>query len=269
MRKIVLAIPTLNEEKHILRAIEYAKRITKTIYVFDSGSIDKTEQLVRENNIPFKKLPKEFSFAEKMNYIYQYEAFRNCLVFRMDADEIITNKNRDIIIETLKNSNSDLYILTRKLSFMGKKLSFGRTALPSLRIALCGSIIYEKVDLDERIIPIKNEDKIKKINAYIIDKPNISFFEWINKHNKYSDLESLMFFKTANKRKLNKPLFVKVYYYLPPIIRPFLFFVFRYIFCLGFLDGIKGLLFQVSHTIIYRLLVDIKILLLILNKRDK
>ena len=77
-----------------------------------------------------------------------------------------------------KNSNSDLYILTRKLSFMGKKLRFGRTALPSLRIALCGSIIYEKVDLDERIIPIKNENKIKKINAYIIDKPNISFFEW-------------------------------------------------------------------------------------------
>ena len=78
---------------------------------------------------------------------------------------------------------------------MGKKLRFGRTALPSLRIALCGSIIYEKVDLDERIIPIKNENKIKKINAYIIDKPNISFFEWINKHNKYSDLESLMFLK--------------------------------------------------------------------------
>ena len=269
MRKIVVAIPTLNEEKHILRAIEYAKKITETIYVFDSGSIDQTEQLVKENNIPFIKLPKEFSFAEKMNYIYEYETFRNCLVFRIDADEIITKKNRDIIVETLKNSDSDFYILTRKLSFMGKKLSFGRTALPSLRIALCGSIFYEKVDLDERIIPIKNEYKIKKINAYIIDKPNTSFSEWIIKHNKYSDLEALMLYKTANKRKLKKSLFVKLYYFLPPIIRPFLFFIFRYIFCLGFLDGLKGLLFQLSHSIIYRLIVDIKILLFFLDKGNR
>ena len=34
MRKIVLAIPTLNEEKHILRAIEYAKENYKTNICF-------------------------------------------------------------------------------------------------------------------------------------------------------------------------------------------------------------------------------------------
>ena len=43
--KISVLILTYNEEIHIKRCIESAKKITKSIYVIDSYSSDKTEEI--------------------------------------------------------------------------------------------------------------------------------------------------------------------------------------------------------------------------------
>jgi hypothetical protein len=42
-------------------------------------------------------------------------------------------------------------------------------------------------------------------------------------------------------------------------LRAFLYFIYRYIFRLGFLDGIKGLVFHFLQGFWYRFLVDSKI----------
>ena len=41
------------------------KKITKLIYVFDSGSTDRTEQIVKENNILLKICLKNFHSPRK------------------------------------------------------------------------------------------------------------------------------------------------------------------------------------------------------------
>ena len=46
---------------------------------------------------------------------------------------------------------------------------------------------------------------------------------------------------------------------LPLFVRPFLLFVYRYFFRLGFLDGTEGLIFWVLQTFWFRFLVDAKI----------
>ena len=37
-------------------------------------------------------------------------------------------------------------------------------------------------------------------------------------------------------------------------------FIFKYVFCLGFLDGKSGLAYCISHNLIYRIMVDIRII---------
>ncbi|HDM78648.1 MAG TPA: hypothetical protein ENG51_19620 [Deltaproteobacteria bacterium] len=50
-----------------------------------------------------------------------------------------------------------------------------------------------------------------------------------------------------------------LYLRLPLFIRPFLYFIYRYFFRLGFLDGKEGLIFHFLQGFWYRFLVDAKI----------
>ena len=47
---------------------------------------------------------------------------------------------------------------------------------------------------------------------------------------------------------------------LPPLIRPFLYYFYRYFLRLGFLDGKAGFVYHTMHALFYRLLIDIKFL---------
>ena len=55
----------------------------------------------------------------------------------------------------------------------------------------------------------------------------------------------------------NKIIKKKIFYYTCPIfLRPFMLFLFRYLFQLGFRDGTAGLVYCLIQTLIYRLMVD-------------
>ena len=50
-----------------------------------------------------------------------------------------------------------------------------------------------------------------------------------------------------------------LYYRLPRFFRVLCIFVFRYIFQLGFLDGVPGLIYHFMYSFMYRFLVDAKL----------
>jgi hypothetical protein len=60
----------------------------------------------------------------------------------------------------------------------------------------------------------------------------------------------------AKKKRIIKE---KIYSKTPLGVRPLLYFFYRYIIRLGFLDGFQGFIFHFMQGFWYRLLVDIKI----------
>jgi hypothetical protein len=52
---------------------------------------------------------------------------------------------------------------------------------------------------------------------------------------------------------------LNVFYRLPLFVRPWLYFFYRYVIKLGFLDGQSGFIFHFMHGLWYRVLVDAKI----------
>ena len=50
-----------------------------------------------------------------------------------------------------------------------------------------------------------------------------------------------------------------LYYRLPRFFRVLCVFIFRYIFQLGFLDGVPGLIYHFMYSFMYRFLVDAKL----------
>jgi hypothetical protein len=105
------------------------------------------------------------------------------------------------------------------------------------------------------------------------DKKDLTF--WIDKHNKISNLEAAetLILKSQSgllgNDNLKKPkiehsykvwLREKVWIRMPILLRPMFYFLYRYIFQLGFLDGKEGLIYCFLHGFWYPFLVDAKYL---------
>jgi hypothetical protein len=98
--------------------------------------------------------------------------------------------------------------------------------------------------------------------------------DWIAKHNHYATTESQELFNTRsapNYREIDARLFgaqaqrkrwlrYKVWNRLPPLIRPFFYFFYRYIFAGGFLDGREAFAYHFLQGLWFPMLVDIKYL---------
>ncbi|MCE7858075.1 MAG: glycosyltransferase family 2 protein, partial [Ignavibacteria bacterium CHB3] len=110
-------------------------------------------------------------------------------------------------------------------------------------------------------------------NDFIDDNLN-NLTWWTNKHNHYATREAIdllnikyKFLKSdsieaelSQQQDKRKRWFKeKLYTHIPLFFRPFLYFIYRYIFKLGFLDGIPGLIWHFLQGFWYRFLVDAKI----------
>jgi hypothetical protein len=97
---------------------------------------------------------------------------------------------------------------------------------------------------------------------------------WIDKHNKYSnreavDMLSLEYslnlqdhvgnFDVLSEVKIKRLLKENIYSKVPGGLRAFLYFIYRYIFRFGWLDGTMGFYFHFFQCFWYRTLVDAKI----------
>ena len=108
--------------------------------------------------------------------------------------------------------------------------------------------------MDEHIV-LSRGKTILIDKADIVDDNQNSFSWWIDKHNNYAtremiDLKNLEYkfmpFDNSLKEnndpqaKLKRIIKEKIYSKLPLGTRPFIYFVYRYIVRLGFLDGFRG-----------------------------
>jgi hypothetical protein len=154
--------------------------------------------------------------------------------------------------------------------FLGTKINFGGLfPVPMLRVFKHGHGMCEERWMDEHIIVKGN---VQKTKILLIDNNLNNLNWWLKKHIDYSDREAfdVVFndrndsnsFSDLSGQKENKNkryLKISVFTHLPFFIGPFLYFIYRYIFRLGFLDGIHGFMFHFLHAFFYRSLVEFKV----------
>ena len=269
LNNIAFIILTFNEEKHISRCIASAKSVSDNIHVVDSFSNDNTEALCREANVKFHKHI-FISHSNQINWALENINFNTKWIFRLDADEILSEPLVERLKSLSSNKHSDNingYLIRRIIWFQGKKIVWGGMKnIYHLRMWRTGKASCEDKFMDERMII--NEGHKGYIHESIYDI-NINPLEWwISKHNKYSTNEVLDMIKTKTGTELNSSLFgthdsrrryfKKLYQKLPSLSRAWLFFIYRYFFRLGFLDGYQGFIFHFMQCLWYRTLIDAK-----------
>lgn len=270
MADLTAIILTKNEEKNITECISSIQKLAKRIIVIDSFSTDRTVELVK--NLGAELYQHEFiNYSKQFKYGLYNFGIETRWVLRIDADESLTEQSA-AELEQLCNSNMNTdingIVVRFEVNFMGKKLRHGGIyPFRKLIVFKHGIGDIEDRHMDEHIVLSSGKCIETKYDSIHRDYKDLTYF--INKHNWYSGREVMDFFDnlTGSRRIPNMSLYDKIkhfikfriYYNLPIGIRAHFYYIYRYYFRMGFLDGKEGRIFAFLQAYWYRFLVDAKI----------
>ena len=106
MVKISAYIVTLNEEKRLGKTLQALKKVADEIFVIDSGSTDKTQEIVEKYGAKFLFHKWKNISAQKH---YGQELCHNDWVLSLDADEVLSPELIAEIKEKMKKPTADAY----------------------------------------------------------------------------------------------------------------------------------------------------------------
>lgn len=264
--QLTVVILTYNEEIHIERAIKNVLNFSNKIIVLDSHSQDKTTQIAEKlgAEVIFRKFD---DYKNQRQYAIDYCKDKTEWMLFLDADEYLLPELKKEISIAIQDKNISGYYLPRRFIFMNRWIKHGGyypcylLRLFQPKTALLDEAINEHVSV---------KGIIGKLKQDFVDH-NLKGIEfWIEKHNKYTDLEAKdLWIAKTNKVKskgLNFKIQVErkkwirqnIWNQLPLLGKPFLYFIYRYFICFGFLDGKEGFIYHFLQGCWRYFLVDVK-----------
>ncbi|MFO8126188.1 glycosyltransferase family 2 protein [Yoonia sp.] len=267
MTPLTVIILTKDEARHIARAIASVRALADRIVVVDSGSTDATVQIAQEHGA-------EVLFHAWTNHAVQFnwalDQIRDApgWVLRLDADEVVTPVLAAEISAGLPDV--DGCYVGRGIKFMGYLVRHGGVfPVPTMRLFRNGKARCEARWMDEHIVV---DGLTTHLRGQIIDDNLNPLDWWVAKHNAYASREVVDVLNRehgflpdagdlpgAGAAAMKRWLKLHLYAHLPAGLRAGGYFVYRYVFRLGFLDGPQARAFHVLQGFWYRYLVDAKL----------
>jgi len=268
---ISVIILTYNEEINLPHCLESISGWIEKIFIVDSYSKDKTLEIAKDYEVEIIQHKFEH-YSKQRNWALKNLPIKTDWVFNLDADHRVTEELKEELIERFKEGPpEDIkgFLISRRAIFMGRWIKHGGhypTYHAPLFIKDFGYCEYRRYDQHFVV-----EGKTKTLKGNIIDIISDSLTTFTNRHNHWASLECDEQINKDNKvnkevkskffgdRRQRRRFLRNNYHRLPLFVRPFLYFIYRYIFRLGFLDGKEGLIFHTLQGFWYRFLVDAKI----------
>lgn len=281
MGELTVIILTFNEARHIARAIDSVSAFAAHVIVVDSYSTDATVELSKAKGAsvlqhPFVNQAKQFQWA------LDNAALTTPWLMRLDADEVVSPELGAEIARKLSRLPVDVVgiNLRRRHIWMGRWVRHGgRYPLLLLRIWRRGHGRVEDRAMDEHLL-VEGGRTVTFDADFSDDNLNdLGFF--VDKHNKYASREAVEVLKarlglgargggdgaaavtarstswqTASKHWIKQ----HVYNRIPFTLSAPAYFLWRYVFQLGFLDGRSGLVYHFLQGCWYRFLVGAKVM---------
>jgi glycosyltransferase involved in cell wall biosynthesis len=265
---VSVIILTFNEEANIAQALNSVYGWAQEVFVLDSLSTDKTCEIASKytSNV----LQHEFKgFPQQRNYAIKHLLIKTGWIFFLDADEWLTEELKKEIAEIIiMEPEENGFYIKRRFIWMGTWIKKGYYPIWLLRLFRYGKGYCEDRTVNEHIIV---DGKVGHLKNDFVHEDLKSITEWIARQNRFASLEAeelvkkkkdkyieTSFFGTQAERK--RWLRYNIWNKLPPLIRPFLYFGFRYILRGGFLDGRKAFIYHFLQGLWVPFLIDIKYL---------
>lgn len=272
MQPITAVIFTWNEEKNIELCLKSINNLVSQILVVDSGSTDQTVEICQKYNCEIVK-------HDYQNHISQWlwtlssALIKNEWVMPLDADHRVNTELFQAIQALDLDSLDEIhgFYASHQLHFWGKRIrGFKEKGLRLFHREFTRIDQSEMVDFrfivdgHTGILPgALIEDNQNELSVdFLIDKhqrfsTNIAIEEVLRKHKLIQWNIRPSLWGNPDERIV---WFKNLWYRAPYLLRPWVYFAYRYFFRLGILDGPSGFIYHFLQALWFRMMVDIKII---------
>ena len=256
---ITVIIPVRNEARNLPRCLESLRAMAE-VYVVDSQSLDESVEIARSWGAKVVQFHYRGGWPRKRQWAMDSLPLTQDWVLLLDADEALTPALEDEIRTAIQNPHIDGYHLALRMFFLGRQLRYGGAGFFKLALFRRGKGAFEcrlaqqddstaDMEIHEHV---RVDGKTAWLKNPLLHRNLDSFSQYIRKHDEYSNWEARVLLSADADRKALKPsLFgsqaqrrrwLKRKFHRIPGSSILLFF-YRYVFLLGFLDGVPGLVY--------------------------
>ena len=237
MPQVSAVIITYNEERDIERCLKSIEGVADEIIVVDSFSTDKTKEICNKFNVKFYQHPFN-GYRDQKNYALALASYEHIL--SLDADEALSEKLKQSIINVKDNWDSDGYSFNRLNNYCGAWIHH-TSWYPDRKIRLFDSKKGKWGGLNlHETVEMTNGSKVSNLNGDLLHWAYYSYEEHIQKVNNYSTLGAQEYFNAGKK---SGPF--------SAILHSRWAFFKSYFLKRGFLDGYYG--FVISNLTAYKI----------------
>ncbi len=263
--KPTVILLTFNSAASLPNTLASLAGLSDDIHVVDSGSTDATLDIARSCNAKIHEHPFA-SYGAQRNWAIDNLPIAYAWQLHLDADEALTPELRAEIAALPANPPLDGYFVPRYLRFLGKILRHNLAPTWHMRLFRTGAGRCEERQYDQHFLC---SGATAQLRGSMIDDIRMPLSEWTARHNRWADAEVAELLAKATIGRVEgratgniveRKRFYKGFYERAPLfVRAVALFFYRYLFKLGFLDGIEGLIFCVLQTLWFRFLIDAKL----------
>jgi glycosyltransferase involved in cell wall biosynthesis len=256
---VSVIVPARNESGNLPRCLESLREVGE-IYVIDSQSSDGTAEIARSFGATVVQFRYAGGWPKKRQWAMDTLPLAYDWVFLIDADEALTPELAAEIRRAIQDPRFDGYYIALQMFFLGRVLRHGGAGFYKLSLFRRGKGRFEcrLKDQDASMADMEVHEHVvvqgrsARLKSPLLHHNVESISRYIQKHDQYAnwdarvwcegeansaDLPPSLFGSQAQRRRwLRKRLFT-----LPG--SSLLLFVYRYVFRLGFLDGVPGLIY--------------------------
>ena len=270
---LAAVILTLNEERNLDECLGSLAGWVSELHVVDSGSTDQTLAIAARHGARVTPHPFE-THAKQWQWALLALPLEADWVLALDADQHVTPELAAEIGRLVTSNDPAIaggYVKRRQV-FRGRWIRHGGY-YPKylLKLFRRSAVWMDEGDLVDHHFHVRGNTVLLDHDIVEDNRNEASIEAWTAKHNRYAVLQAkeqlaraaagrngtrAAPFGTPDERVL---WLKQVWNGLPLYWRPALYFVYRYVLRLGFLDGREGFVFHVLQAYWYRLLVDINV----------
>ncbi len=268
---VTAIVAARNEARNLPRCLEALKLLAQ-VFVVDSQSTDDTVEIARNQGAQVVQFHYRGGWPKKRQWAMDTLPITQEWILLLDADEVLTSELSEEIRVAIQNPAIDGYLIRLDIWFLGRALRYGDVALWKTSLFRRGKGRFEcrLKDQDASMADMEVHEHVvingatAKLRNPLTHHNVESLSRYIRKHDEYSNWESRVLLERTDdddkelppslfgtqaqrRRWLKRKLFA-----VPG--SPVLLFLYRYVFRLGFLDGVPGLIYcgfqavQMFHT---------------------
>ncbi|ARK11356.1 glycosyltransferase family 2 protein [Fibrella sp. ES10-3-2-2] len=264
MLPITVLILTLNEEVNLPHCLQSLSGWAAAVFVLDSGSTDRTTELAAARGATVFHRPFDHYAAQRHYAIHALPITTDWVLF-LDADEYATDALKEQISLVVRQPTAhNGFFIPFRFIFMNRWIRHGGY-YPTYILRLFRRSAVQRIDreMDEQITVSGTTGYLNEPFVHHDRKP-VRF--WYEKHARYTQFQVADLLKSARQKTLrwadahtqrDRKRWVKehVWGHVPVLLRPFLYFFYRYVLLLGFLDGRAGFIYHFSHACLYQFMI--------------